>query len=114
MLRDGKKGIVVCTSSLELGIDIGSVETVIHYGSPHQVSKLVQRIGRSRHRNNESAHGLVITGRLDDYTETRALLSRLQQNGMEKQHIHDTPPRRTGTPHGRFAIPVRQPHNKRK
>lgn len=91
MLRDGKKGIVVCTSSLELGIDIGSVETVIHYGSPHQVSKLVQRIGRSRHRNNESAHGLVITGRLDDYTETRALLSRLQQNGMEKQHIHDTP-----------------------
>ncbi len=49
LLRSGFVGIVVCTSSLELGLDIGSIDLVIHYGSPRQVSKLIQRIGRSRH-----------------------------------------------------------------
>ena len=69
-LREGKRGIVVCTSSLELGLDIGSVELVIHYGSPRQVSKLMQRIGRSRHNRNESAKGLVITNNPDDEFES--------------------------------------------
>jgi len=59
ILRSGASGIVVCTSSLELGLDIGSVELVIHYGSPRQVSKLMQRIGRSKHFRNSSAKGLI-------------------------------------------------------
>ena len=88
-LREGKRGIVVCTSSLELGLDIGSVELVIHYGSPRQVSKLVQRIGRSRHNRDASAKGLIITNNSDDEFETRAIIDRIKENSIEEQKIHD-------------------------
>jgi len=88
-LREGKRGIVVCTSSLELGLDIGSIELVIHYGSPRQVSKLVQRIGRSRHNRDASAKGLIITNNSDDEFEARAILDRIKEGSIEEQKIHD-------------------------
>ncbi len=88
-LREGKRGIVVCTSSLELGLDIGSIELVIHYGSPRQVSKFVQRIGRSKHNRDASAQGLIITNNPDDEFEARAILDRIQEGSIEEQKIHD-------------------------
>ncbi|MCH7560043.1 MAG: DEAD/DEAH box helicase [Thaumarchaeota archaeon] len=88
-LREGKRGIVVCTSSLELGLDIGSIELVIHYGSPRQVSKLIQRIGRSKHNRNASAKGLIITNNPDDEFEARAILDLIQEGSIEEQKIHD-------------------------
>ena len=88
-LREGKKGIVVCTSSLELGLDIGAIELVIHYGSPRQVSKLIQRIGRSRHSKGSSAKGLIVTNNADDEYEANAILERIKQGSIEEQKIHD-------------------------
>ena len=88
ILRTGRSGIVVCTSSLELGLDIGSVELVIHYGSPRQVSKLMQRIGRSKHSNNSSASGLIITNIADDEFETYAILDRIKDRSIEEQKMH--------------------------
>jgi ATP-dependent Lhr-like helicase len=88
-LREGKEGIVVCTSSLELGLDIGSIELVIHYGSPRQVSKLIQRIGRSKHSKGSSAKGLIITNSVDDEYEANALLERIREGSIEEQKIHD-------------------------
>ncbi len=88
-LREGKRGIVVCTSSLELGLDIGSIELVIHYGSPRQVSKFVQRIGRSKHNRDASAQGLIITNNSDGEFETRAILDRIQEGSIEEQKIHE-------------------------
>jgi len=89
VLRSGANGIVVCTSSLELGLDIGSVELVIHYGSPRQVSKLVQRIGRSRHSRNSSARGLVISNSGDDEFEATAILDRIKNGSIEEQKINE-------------------------
>ncbi len=89
-LRSGGTGIVVCTSSLELGLDIGSVELVVHYGSPRQVSKLMQRIGRSRHRIHESAKGLLVTNNPDDELEAMAIIRRMERGSIEEQRMHES------------------------
>ncbi|MBM3906001.1 MAG: DEAD/DEAH box helicase [Thaumarchaeota archaeon] len=88
-LKSGKSRLVVCTSSLELGLDIGSVELVIHYGSPRQVSKFMQRIGRSKHNKHSSAKGLIVTNNVDDELETKAILERIHEGSIEDQLIHD-------------------------
>lgn len=84
-------GIVVCTSSLELGIDIGSIGTVIHYGSPRQVAKMAQRIGRSMHSIGKSARGIIIAKNPDDELEALAILNRLKKGSIEEQRVHDLP-----------------------
>ncbi|GKS60785.1 helicase [Candidatus Nitrosocosmicus sp.] len=88
-LRNGFVGIVVCTSSLELGLDIGSIDLVIHYGSPRQVSKLMQRIGRSRHSRNASAKGLILTNNYDDYIESLSIIHRVNRGSIEDQSPHE-------------------------
>ncbi|HEX2014587.1 MAG TPA: helicase-related protein, partial [Nitrososphaera sp.] len=90
-LRSGEAGIVVCTSSLELGLDIGSVDLVIHYGSPRQVSKLMQRIGRSRHSQKSFAKGLIVTNNPDDEIEALAIIRRMKKGSIEEQKMHEGP-----------------------
>jgi len=87
-LRENKTNIVVCTSSMELGIDIPSVELVIHYGSPRQVLKLIQRIGRSRHGFGSTAKGLIVINNVDDEFESQAIVNSIQSKSLEKQRIH--------------------------
>lgn len=87
-LRVGDAGVIVCTSSLELGLDIGSIDLVIHYGSPRQVSKLVQRVGRSRHRQTSYAKGLIVTNNADDELEALAIIRRMKRGSIEEQTMH--------------------------
>lgn len=87
-LKAGSSRLVVCTSSLELGLDIGSVELVMHYGSPRQVSKFMQRIGRSKHSKHSSAKGVIVTNNVDDELETRAIMERINEGSIEEQMLH--------------------------
>jgi ATP-dependent Lhr-like helicase len=83
LFREGKLRCLVATSSLELGIDVGAVDFVIQFGSPHQASRLVQRIGRSGHRFDRKAEGLVIALDEEDLEESAVLARRAEAGEVE-------------------------------
>jgi len=81
--REGQLRALVATSSLELGIDIGVVDHVVQFGSPHQVGRLVQRVGRSGHRLDRTIHGTVLALDDDDLEEAAVLARRADAGLLE-------------------------------
>jgi len=74
---------LVCTSSLELGIDVGSADFVLQYNSPREVSRLVQRIGRSGHGVGEVSDGVILATHEDDVAEACAIARRALSEEIE-------------------------------
>jgi len=90
-LKTGELKTVVCTSSLELGIDIGSIDLVIQYNSPRQVTRLLQRVGRSGHRIGRQAKGVIITSNSDDTLESMVICRRALREELEPVTIPQKP-----------------------
>jgi ATP-dependent Lhr-like helicase len=87
--KAGDLKAIVCTSTLELGIDIGQVDLVIQYLSPRQVSSLIQRVGRSGHRLDRLSEGIIITAFPDDTLESVAATKDAQAGKIERVLIHE-------------------------
>ena len=86
----GQLRSVVATSTLDLGIDWGDVDLVIHVGAPKGASRLAQRIGRANHRLDEPSKAILVPSNRFEVLECRAALD------AAKAGTQDTPPARTG------------------
>jgi len=83
--KKGQVNALLCTSSLELGIDIGDIGLVVQYLSPRQVSRLVQRVGRSGHSHEKMPKGIIIAGDIDDVLESQAVAKLAHEGKIEAQ-----------------------------
>jgi ATP-dependent Lhr-like helicase len=86
----GKLRGVVCTSSLDLGVDWGDVDLVINIGAPKGASRLMQRIGRANHRIDEASRAVLVPANRFEVLECRVAIDAVAENAQ------DTPPLRTG------------------
>ena len=87
--RDGKVRLLIATSSLELGIDIGRVDLVIQYLSPRQASKLVQRVGRASHKLGLVSRGIIVASpNVFDILESAVIAARAMRGNLEDLYIH--------------------------
>ncbi len=91
---DFKKGnlkSLICTSSLELGIDVGDTDFVIQYSSPREVKRILQRVGRSGHSIGKTSKGVIIATTPEDLSES-LVISRKALNGeIEKTQVRKNP-----------------------
>jgi ATP-dependent Lhr-like helicase len=87
-MSDGALRAVVCTGSLDLGIDWGDVDLVVQVGAPKNVKRLVQRIGRANHRYNAPSKALLVPANRFEVVECQAALDAVRAHTLD------------GEPHG--------------
>lgn len=90
-LKRGELRAVVCSTSLEMGIDIGSIDTVVMVSAPKGVSRALQRIGRSGHSMGETSHGVLVASNINDLAECAVTARMMERRELEPVKIHDDP-----------------------
>ncbi len=76
---------LVCTASLDLGLDWGNVDLVVQMGAPKGSSRLLQRIGRANHRLDEPSRGMIVPGNRFEYLEARAALDAIDSGELDPE-----------------------------
>lgn len=78
-MASGQMRALVCTASLDLGVDWGDIDCVIQMGAPKGSSRLLQRIGRANHRLDVSSKALLVPGNRFEYLEAQAALDAVNE-----------------------------------
>ena len=90
-LKDGQIKVLVATASLELGIDIGTVDLVIQINSPRSIAVALQRVGRSGHWRGAVPKGRLFCTTRDDLLECAALVRAIRHGDLDRLIIPDCP-----------------------
>jgi ATP-dependent helicase Lhr and Lhr-like helicase len=81
----GRLRALVCTASLDLGVDWGDVDLVVQMGAPKGSSRLLQRIGRANHRLDQPSEGILVPGNRFEYLEARAALDAVGEKALDHE-----------------------------
>jgi ATP-dependent Lhr-like helicase len=84
-MADGRLRAVVCTSTLDLGIDWGDVDLVVQVGAPKGASRMLQRIGRANHRLDEPSKALLVPSNRFEVLECEAAVEAVQHNWQDSE-----------------------------
>ena len=84
-MAEGRLRGLVCTASLDLGVDWGNVDLVIQMGAPKGSSRLLQRIGRANHRLDEPSEAILVPGNRFEYLEARAALDAIENKELDPE-----------------------------
>src|SRR5882724_2908863 len=90
-LKTGQIKLLVATASLELGIDIGSVDLVCQINTPRSIAVTLQRVGRSGHWRGAIPKGRLFATTRDDLVECAALIRAIRQGDLDRLIIPDSP-----------------------
>jgi ATP-dependent helicase Lhr and Lhr-like helicase len=90
-LKEGKIKVLIATASLELGIDIGTVDLVIQISSPRAIAVALQRVGRSGHWRGAVPKGRLFVTTRDDLLECASLVRAIRQGDLDRLLIPDSP-----------------------
>jgi ATP-dependent helicase Lhr and Lhr-like helicase len=86
-LKQGKLRAVVCSTSLEMGIDIGFVDLVVMISAPKGVSRATQRIGRSGHALNQTSRAILVASNINDLVECAVTARMIEAQRLEPVRI---------------------------
>ncbi len=89
-LKDGTVDVVTTSTSLELGIDMPSLDLVVQVGSPKSVASLLQRVGRAGHQLGETVTGRVFALDRDELVECAVMLDRAEAGFVDRVFIPET------------------------
>jgi len=89
--KSGEIKALICTSSLELGIDVGSTDLVIQFNSPRRMERLIQRVGRGGHGIGRTSKGVVVVTDFDNIAEAAVISKNTLKRKVEASEIRMKP-----------------------